>query len=421
MAVLLEAVDRLLLVPHSGLVVACQRSDVREPHLESVGSQLSKMLDGAISERPASSNRASIASRYARFRRSRGSEGSGSNWSSTRSASSVGLGPKISADARPKSSRERQPAARAWWMRLLRRVGPVLACDLDCWQRRTRAPPDLRQTRVILGLLEQGQSSQGELFQPVDIRLGVEVEPVHRGGGSAVRLASLVAEGARPLGSGVADRRGSLRFVVVEGDREIDLEVHIQPVRARQLQRPAEQAAGGLLVAAPQRASGRGSEAITRALGERCVGLPELGFVASCLFKVIAEDLVQLDQVRPALLEPVGELLVELGARRLGERVVGCVPDQQVAETEAVLARQLGAVGTDQLPRGRAPPVGATPPSPRRAPALRRDGRSPLRPRRARGRSDPEPRAGRGGRRAARAAWEGRRPLRPPRPWRASA
>ena len=49
------------------------------------------------------------------------------------------------------------------------------------------------------------------------------------------------------------------------------------------------------------------------------------------------------------LLEPGGEALVQLGAGRLGEGVVGGVADQQVAEAEAVLAGELRPVGADQL------------------------------------------------------------------------
>ena len=49
------------------------------------------------------------------------------------------------------------------------------------------------------------------------------------------------------------------------------------------------------------------------------------------------------------LVEPVGEAGVEVGADRLGERVVGGVADQQVAEAVAVVAGELRAVGADQL------------------------------------------------------------------------
>ena len=49
------------------------------------------------------------------------------------------------------------------------------------------------------------------------------------------------------------------------------------------------------------------------------------------------------------LLEPGREALVQIGAHALRQRVVGGVADQQVAEAEGVLARELGAVGADEL------------------------------------------------------------------------
>ena len=47
--------------------------------------------------------------------------------------------------------------------------------------------------------------------------------------------------------------------------------------------------------------------------------------------------------------EPVGEALVELGAGCLGERVVGGVADQEVAEAVGIADRQLRPVGPDEL------------------------------------------------------------------------
>ena len=65
---------------------------------------------------------------------------------------------------------------------------------------------------------------------------------------------------------------------------------------------------------------------------------------------MVAEDLVQLDQLLSALLQPAGEALVQLRPGRLRERVVGGVTDQQVAEAEAVLACELRLVWPDQFP-----------------------------------------------------------------------
>jgi hypothetical protein len=64
---------------------------------------------------------------------------------------------------------------------------------------------------------------------------------------------------------------------------------------------------------------------------------------------VVADELVQLDQLPAAPLEPGGEALVQLRAGGLGHSVVGGVPDQQVAEAEAVLARQLRPIRANEL------------------------------------------------------------------------
>src|SRR5205823_14814615 len=55
-------------------------------------------------------------------------------------------------------------------------------------------------------------------------------------------------------------------------------------------------------------------------------------------------------QLGAAQLEPAGEAFVQLGADCFRERVVGCVADQQVAEAEAVVAREHRPVRPDQLP-----------------------------------------------------------------------
>ena len=98
------------------------------------------------------------------------------------------------------------------------------------------------------------------------------------------------------------------------------------------------------------RAVAGGGQAPPRRGGQLVVvGHPELGAVAAGLLEVVAEDLVQLDELGPVLLQPGCEALVEVGAGRLRQRVVGGVADQQVAEAEAVLAGELRPVRPDQL------------------------------------------------------------------------
>ena len=116
------------------------------------------------------------------------------------------------------------------------------------------------------------------------------------------------------------------------------------------VKRPFEETGCRKRVAPPPRASAGGSETLSGAHGKRSIGLTELLLVLDGLLKVVADDLVQLDEVRRTPIEPLREPFVEFGTRRLRERLVSGVADQEVPETEAVLTRQLRAVGTDQLP-----------------------------------------------------------------------
>ena len=112
-------------------------------------------------------------------------------------------------------------------------------------------------------------------------------------------------------------------------------------------------------VEAIARAPAGGGEPQGGAFGKGRVGLPELRLVAGGLFEVVADDLVALDERLAVLVEPVGEAGVQVGADRLGERVVGRVADQQVAEAVAVVARELRAVGTNELRGARARRAGS--------------------------------------------------------------
>ena len=89
-------------------------------------------------------------------------------------------------------------------------------------------------------------------------------------------------------------------------------------------------------------------------------GQPQLGLVVERLLEVVADDLVQLDQVARRAAQPVGEPLVQVGPGCLGQGVVGGVADQQVAEAERVLAGDNGAFGADQLLRTSAASRGVT-------------------------------------------------------------
>ena len=62
---------------------------------------------------------------------------------------------------------------------------------------------------------------------------------------------------------------------------------------------------------------------------------PEIGSAAESLLEVVADELVVS---AAASLEPRREALVQLGAARLRDALVGGVADQHVEEAEAVLA-----------------------------------------------------------------------------------
>jgi hypothetical protein len=129
---------------------------------------------------------------------------------------------------------------------------------------------------------------------------------------------------------------------------EVELGVDVEAKWPRQRERPLEQPGRGALVASVERALPRSCESIPRAERERGVGPAQLGLVAGGLLEVVAHHLVQLDE-GSLLLDPGAEPLVQLGADRLRKSVVRCVADQQVAEPEPVVARQLGGVWANQL------------------------------------------------------------------------
>ena len=120
---------------------------------------------------------------------------------------------------------------------------------------------------------------------------------------------------------------------------------------------------------------------------ESRVSVVELSPVAVGALQVVADDLVLLDEHRVPV-EPAGEGFVKLRSGLLRQRVVGGVPDQEVAEAECLVVGRGPAGRGGSAPSGRARGGGrerrrarwAVP-----APARRRGGRPG--PRRRRGRS----------------------------------
>ena len=130
-----------------------------------------------------------------------------------------------------------------------------------------------------------------------------------------------------------------------------ELEAHLEAgvFVPGQRQRALEQRAGRREVVARERAPSGRREQRRRALAELPASRRRRAELAACavrLFEVVPEEL--LDCARRLLLEPVREALVQLGAPLLGQRRVGGVADEDVAEAERVLARR-----SSPAPRGR--------------------------------------------------------------------
>jgi hypothetical protein len=71
----------------------------------------------------------------------------------------------------------------------------------------------------------------------------------------------------------------------------------------------------------------------------------ELDAVKMRLLEVVAEDLVQLDEIVAVRLQPLGKPLVQVRARRLGQRVVGSVSDQMCRNRKASSPANCGLSG----------------------------------------------------------------------------
>src|SRR5215831_8234156 len=108
---------------------------------------------------------------------------------------------------------------------------------------------------------------------------------------------------------------------------------------------PTEQRARRPLVAAPPHPHAGACQPARSLLRESGLGPAELGEIEGGLLEVVTEDLVELDKALPVLLEPRGKAAMQIGAGRLGESVVGRVPDEEMAEAVGVLAGKQGPIG----------------------------------------------------------------------------
>ncbi|MGH2997472.1 MAG: hypothetical protein ACRDM9_14240, partial [Gaiellaceae bacterium] len=95
-----------------------------------------------------------------------------------------------------------------------------------------------------------------------------------------------------------------------------------------------EEDRGGAPVAPVERPPPRSRQQPAGTSGAPAIALrhgAQLAPVPKGLLEVVADDLLKLDQLGAARLEPQREALVELGASGFGQSLVGGVPDQQVA------------------------------------------------------------------------------------------
>jgi hypothetical protein len=121
--------------------------------------------------------------------------------------------------------------------------------------------------------------------------------------------AGVIAGGCRLLGSGSREFGASSNFAAtVEGVDEVDGQRDLGLASAEQRERsPEELRCGGHVRAGGGAASGgvQSPPRLCRQLGRR--GLVELAVVAAGLFEVVAEQLVELDELRGVVGEPGGE------------------------------------------------------------------------------------------------------------------
>jgi hypothetical protein len=208
--------------------------------------------------------------------------------------------------------------------------------------------PDVNEAGVVVGLFEQRQRSAGERVDLVHPRVGSELHAVAGGDDAGERFACKVVRNRRSLGGALGDRH-RLPVVGSHGFGELELEVDVEPERTCERERALEQGRCSTFVAARKRAPASGGEPLSRTLAEARVWLLELGPVARGLFEVMAEDLVQLDEVRRPFFEPRGKAFVQVGPGRFGESVVGGVADQEMVEAVGLLPGELRSIGPDEL------------------------------------------------------------------------
>src|SRR5439155_21596970 len=128
---------------------------------------------------------------------------------------------------------------------------------------------------------------------------------------TVARSRGTLSEGTRP------PERVASPTCLEQGVDDVDLEGEVDLGRGHEWDGALEQAHGGGVVLPELRPAAGGGQAAPGRSGQLVVGRhSELAAVAAGLFEVVAEDLVQLDELGPVLLQPGCEALVQLGAGR---------------------------------------------------------------------------------------------------------
>jgi hypothetical protein len=172
----------------------------------------------------------------------------------------------------------------------------------------------------------------------------MEVEPGHTRHGD---LADTIARRSGPLGEEICSPERIVGPSCPEqGLAQLGFEGEVELVRRHERGCALEQAHGGTVVLPADRTVAAGYQAPSRLGGQGAVvGCLEIGAVATGDLEVVAEELVQLDELGPVLLQPGREALVEACPGGFRERVVGSVADEDVAEAETVLSENKGTSG----------------------------------------------------------------------------
>ena len=236
--------------------------------------------------------------------------------------------------------------------RLLRSMRIVLVAAAPVGDSVRERIPDVNQPCAVVGLLEQRQRPSRARLDLVDGRIVGEESAVVGGADTGECLGRLVPCRTRPLGCVGCERCCHFRGASEDRLAEIELEHDVQVRRTGQLQRPLEQPRRGPVVAAPEGAAAGGREPHSRLFRDCVVRLPELAPVAGGLLEVVAEDLVQLDQILSALFEPAREeaRTARRGSGRAETRSSATTCEQTALRARAAGPRRRERAGCASLP-----------------------------------------------------------------------